>query len=384
MQAGDLSEKEVSLLLSIPDDEENFHLRAWLADSILRAEVGSVVVVDVSSKLPLADSFAEGNTAEKILAATYLTGELRCDSAFAWTLASKEGTPSLPFAYTYASDEELTDVLFNHFARGYLRRSTSMPDDLAQVEPPPNAKAVNPSIGAGSVLSSDATSLPAVNSLIASSRSKQPHLGSASDVGSAPLIDATLDISATVAPSGTSLLVSTALEDGGFLATGAAVLASSQAAIGLPLAEQDAVVTTASSAQPAADPVAISSSTTAEAVVHHASNASAFAEAVSLPPVGRRCVLPCTEPNSVVPGESDGSRSALAFKVNDKKQEVLFAYDNFEWEPVSYAHGAFTGSVKPCNEHAAGVHFVLRSRLGQKLPEAYLTGPCGLHYADES
>eukprot|EP00965_Chrysotila_dentata_P111545 3687832-Pleurochrysis_carterae.AAC.1 len=37
----DLSEKEISLLASVPDDGEHFQLRVWLAECVLRAEAGA-------------------------------------------------------------------------------------------------------------------------------------------------------------------------------------------------------------------------------------------------------------------------------------------------------------------------------------------------------
>eukprot|EP00965_Chrysotila_dentata_P182396 6022842-Pleurochrysis_carterae.AAC.1 len=58
-QQFDLSEKEISLLASVPDDGEHFQLRVWLAECVLRAEAGAVLPIEVSSKLELADSFSD-------------------------------------------------------------------------------------------------------------------------------------------------------------------------------------------------------------------------------------------------------------------------------------------------------------------------------------
>eukprot|EP00965_Chrysotila_dentata_P054434 1805456-Pleurochrysis_carterae.AAC.1 len=96
----------------------------------------------------------------------------------------------------------------------------------------------------------------------------------------------------------------------------------------------------------------------------------------AMPSVGQRCV--CT-------GRSDttGLAAGCVFKVDEKASTASVAFDDYSRETFKCPNGKFQGCIQTDAEDAAGVYFVLRSRLGPKLPEAYLTNPAANHFFAE-
>eukprot|EP00965_Chrysotila_dentata_P222231 6192832-Pleurochrysis_carterae.AAC.1 len=92
-----------------------------------------------------------------------------------------------------------------------------------------------------------------------------------------------------------------------------------------------------------------------------------------LPSVGKRILL-----NSRFQTES--TTTGCVFKIDEKAATVSVAFDDFSWECVACPDRKFPGSVLDDVESTAGVYYVLRSRLGQKLPEGYLSGPAADHF----
>eukprot|EP00965_Chrysotila_dentata_P223325 6193510-Pleurochrysis_carterae.AAC.1 len=109
-----------------------------------------------------------------------------------------------------------------------------------------------------------------------------------------------------------------------------------------------------------------------QALEVHASKELCTSQA-AFPVVGQRCVLDSRS------ASSDGTTIGL-FKVDEKAATVSIAFDDCSWECINCPDSKFPGSVLADAEDATGVYFVLRSRLGQKLPEAYLKGPAAQHF----